>query len=103
MKRAAIYARVSTKNNGQNPETQLVPLREYVQNREWPLAAEYVDHGVSGSKDSRPVDRLMEDARVRKVDVIVVARFDRFARSDPPPDPSPGGISAPWHGLHQPQ
>jgi DNA invertase Pin-like site-specific DNA recombinase len=82
MKRAAIYARVSTKNNGQNPETQLVPLREYVQNREWQLAAEYVDHGVAGSKDSRPeLDRLMKNARARKVDVIVVARFDRFARS----------------------
>jgi DNA invertase Pin-like site-specific DNA recombinase len=43
---------------------------------------EYVDHGVSGSKDSRPqLDRLMKDARARKLDVVIVARFDRFARS----------------------
>src|SRR5262245_14102490 len=82
MKRAAIYARVSTKNNGQNPETQLVPLREYLRNRGWESAGEYVDYGVSGAKDSRPqLDRLMKDARSRKHDVVVVARFDRFARS----------------------
>ena len=80
--KAAIYARVSTKNNGQNPETQLVALREYVQNRGWELTAEYVDHGISGSKDSRPqLDKLMKDARARKLDVVIVARFDRFARS----------------------
>jgi DNA invertase Pin-like site-specific DNA recombinase len=82
MKRAAIYARVSTKNNGQNPETQLVALREYVQNRGWEIAGEYIDHGVSGSKDSRPqLDRLMKDARARRLDAVIVARFDRFARS----------------------
>jgi len=82
MKRAAIYARVSTKNNGQNPETQLVALRGYVQNRGWEITAECVDHGISGSKDSRPqLDRLMKDARARKLDVVIVARFDRFARS----------------------
>lgn len=82
MKRAAIYARVSTKNNGQNPETQLVALREYVQNRGWAVSGEYVDHGVSGSKDSRPaLDRLMKDARARKLDAVIVFRFDRFARS----------------------
>ena len=48
MKRAAIYARVSTKFNGQNPETQLIALREYVRSRGWEIAGEYVDHGVSG-------------------------------------------------------
>jgi len=82
MKRAAVYARVSTRNNGQNPETQLVALRDYVQNRGWELMGEYVDHGVSGSKDSRPqLDRLMKDAKARKLDAVIVARFDRFARS----------------------
>ena len=82
MKRAAIYARVSTKNHGQNSETQLVALREYVVNRGWEIAGEYVDNGISGSKDSRPqLDKLMKDARARKVDAVIVARFDRFARS----------------------
>ena len=80
--RVALYARVSTKNNGQNPETQLVALREYAQHREFEIADEYVDLGVSGSKDRRPaLDRLMKDARSRKIDGILVTRFDRFARS----------------------
>ena len=82
VKRAAIYARVSTKFNGQNPETQLHALREYVKSRGWTIAGEYVDHGVSGSKDTRPqLDKLMKDARLRKLDAVIVARFDRFARS----------------------
>ena len=80
--RVGLYARVSTKNNGQNPETQLVALREYASNRGFEIAKEYVDLGVSGSKDRRPaLDRLMKDTRARKIDAILVARFDRFARS----------------------
>src|SRR5262245_44422537 len=43
---------------------------------------EYVDVGISGAKDRRPeLDRLMADARCRRFDVVLVARFDRFARS----------------------
>ena len=80
--RVALYARVSTKNNGQNPETQLVALREYAKNRGFEIVEEYVDLGVSGSKDRRPaLDRMMKDARARKIDAVLVTRFDRFARS----------------------
>ena len=80
--RVALYARVSTKNNGQNPETQLVALREYANNRGFNIAEEYVDLGVSGSKDRRPaLDRLMKDVRARTIDAVLVSRFDRFARS----------------------
>lgn len=46
---------------------------------------EYVDAGVSGTKDSRPeLNRLIDDVRKRKVDVVLVWRFDRFARSTKP-------------------
>ena len=80
--RVALYARVSTKNNGQNPETQLVALREYAANRGFEITEEYVDLGVSGSKDRRPaLDRMMKDARTRTIDAVLVTRFDRFARS----------------------
>src|SRR5215831_5091554 len=80
--RAAIYARVSTANNGQNPEMQLRELREYCQHRGWDLVGEYVDAGISGAKDSRPeLNRLNADARRRRFDAIVVWKFDRFARS----------------------
>ena len=82
MKRIALYARVSTKGNGQDPETQLIALREYAGARELEIVREYVDVGVSGGKDRRPaLDQLMRDAKLRRFDVIVVAKFDRFARS----------------------
>ena len=81
LKRVALYARVSTKNS-QDPETQLLALREYAQARRLEVFSEYVDVGISGSKDSRPaLNQLMEDARRRKFDAVLVARFDRFARS----------------------
>jgi DNA invertase Pin-like site-specific DNA recombinase len=80
--RVALYARVSTKNNGQDPETQLIALREFAGARGFHIAGEYVDVGISGAKDRRPeLDRLMADARCRKIDAVLVARFDRFARS----------------------
>ena len=82
MKRAALYMRVSTKGHGQTTETQAVALRDYAANRGFQIIEEYRDEGISGSKDSRPaLDRLMKDARARKFDVVIVARFDRFARS----------------------
>ena len=80
--RVALYARVSTKNNGQDPETQLIALREYAGHRGMTIIDEYVDIGISGVKDRRPeLDRLMADARRRRFDIVLVARFDRFARS----------------------
>ncbi len=82
MSRVALYARVSTKNNGQDPETQLLALRDYSKARKLEVLSEYVDVGISGSKDSRPaLNRLMADARKRRFDAVLVARFDRFARS----------------------
>ena len=49
--RAAIYARVSTANNGQSPEMQLRELREYCERRGWSVAGEYVDdHFLFGTK-----------------------------------------------------
>ena len=81
MKRAAIYARVST-NNGQDPEVQLAEIREFCMRREWTTVREYVDKGISGAKDRRPaLDNLLADCRRRAVDCVVVYRYDRFARS----------------------
>ena len=79
--RVALYARVSTLDKGQDAEVQMRELREYASRRGW-VAVEYVDTGVSGAKDSRPqLNRLMLDAQRRKLDCVLVARFDRFARS----------------------
>src|SRR6201984_2548961 len=78
--RIAIYARVSTKD--QSCALQLRDLKTYCTARKLTIFREYIDVGESGGKDSRPeLNRLMEDARKRKFDAIVVWRFDRFARS----------------------
>ncbi len=80
--KAAVYARVSTTNNGQSPEMQVRELREYCERRGWRIFREYVDAGISGARERRPdLDRLMSDAHRRRFDAVVVWRFDRFARS----------------------
>ena len=79
---AAIYARVSTVNSGQDPGMQIRELREYCERRGWAIIGEYVDVGVSGAKDSRPkLNQLLIDAHRRHFDAVVVWKFDRFARS----------------------
>ena len=78
--RVAIYARVSTTD--QSTESQLLDLRKYVSDRGWQIFKEYCDNGISGTKDSRPaLNELMGDAKKRRFDVVLVWRFDRFARS----------------------
>jgi DNA invertase Pin-like site-specific DNA recombinase len=57
-------------------------LREYCERRGRQVAGEYVDVGISGSKEKRPeLDRLMPDAHRRRSDAVVVWKLDRFARS----------------------
>ena len=80
MKKCAVYARVSTPE--QHVKTQLYDLRQLAAQRGFEVIAEYTDHGVSGAKARRPgLDTLMADARKRKFSVVLVAAFDRMARS----------------------
>lgn len=80
MKKVALYARVSTKQ--QCPQLQLEVLREYCDRRGFVIHDEYVDIGRSGTDQSRPeLDRLMKDVLGRYFEAVVVWRFDRFARS----------------------
>jgi len=80
MKRAVIYARVSTLR--QDESMQLVDLRELAKRHEWDIVTEYVDRGITGSKESREeLDKLMKDAKRKRFDVVMVWKFDRFARS----------------------
>lgn len=77
--RAAIYVRVST--DGQNTEGQETELKEYAKHRGWEVTRIFRDK-MSGAKSSRPaLDELMGDAKKRKTDIVLVWRFDRFARS----------------------
>src|SRR5215471_5577460 len=88
-KRAALYVRVSTTNRAirnqavfeQNPEVQEAPLRAMAEQRGWSVVRVYSDR-MSGAKSDRPgLNALMRDARRGAFDVVVVWRFDRFARS----------------------
>jgi len=80
MNSAALYCRVST--DRQHPETQLLPLRDYAARRTIASIVEYVDEGLTGATDKRPaLVQLMRDAKLRRFDAVIVARFDRFARS----------------------
>ncbi len=78
--RIALYARVSTTD--QHPEVQLHVLREYARARGLKVVEEFVDQGVSGSKDQRAaLDRLVKDARRRRFDLVACVKLDRLARS----------------------
>ena len=78
--KVSIYCRVSTVD--QSVEMQRSDLRRYCEQRSFEIFREYVDEGVSGTKDRRPaLDALMKDARKRLFDGVVCWRFDRFARS----------------------
>jgi DNA invertase Pin-like site-specific DNA recombinase len=80
MKRAALYCRVSTVD--QHPETQLLDLRQFAAQRGLQIVQEYVDHGFCGARVRRPqLDKMMEDARHHRCDVVVVWSCDRLARS----------------------
>ena len=80
MKRAAIYVRVSTAD--QRVESQLYDLRELAAQRGLEIVTEYADRGISGTKARRPgLDLMMADARRKKFSVVLVAAFDRIARS----------------------
>ena len=79
MKRAVVYARVST--GDQHLETQLLDLRELAKQRGLEIVREYTDV-ISGAKSKRPgLDSLMSDARRHRFDVVLVAAFDRIARN----------------------
>ncbi len=76
--RAALYARVSTAD--QTTDNQLHELRRYAEARKWSVV-EYTDT-ISGAKDRRPaLDRLVKDARRRRIDVLVCWRLDRLGRN----------------------
>jgi DNA invertase Pin-like site-specific DNA recombinase len=76
----AIYCRVSTAD--QSVAMQLADLQAYCAQRGFTIYREYCDHGISGTKERRPaLDALMADAHKGKFQVVLVWRFDRWARS----------------------
>jgi DNA invertase Pin-like site-specific DNA recombinase len=80
-KRVALYARVSTLDKGQDPETQLVQLRGYAQARNFDVVSEFIDYASGTNEDRTQYKLMMAAAKKRKIDVVLVWRYDRFARS----------------------
>jgi len=84
IRRAALYARVSTRNGHQDPEVQLHALREVATRAGWQIVETYIDHGISGAKgrDKRPAfNQLLQDATRRKFDLVAAWSVDRLGRS----------------------
>ncbi len=80
-KRVALYARVDTLDKGQDPQTQLDQLRDYAQRRNFEVMGEFIDYASGTTQDRVQYKLMMEAARKRKLDVVLVWRYDRFARS----------------------
>ena len=79
--KAGLYIRVST-GNGQTTLNQRRELEAYCERQGWQIAGIYDDTGVSGAKAERPgLNRMMKDAASGKIDVAVVWKIDRLARS----------------------
>ena len=79
MKRATIYARVSTRE--QNVDMQLIDLRSYAKARDLNVIQEYIDYASGSKNDRKNYLKLFDDVRKRKTDIVLVWKFDRFARS----------------------
>ncbi|MGO9016652.1 MAG: recombinase family protein [Dissulfurispiraceae bacterium] len=79
--RAAIYARVSTTDKGQDPAMQLHDLTAYAETRQWTIAGQYIDEASGGKGDRKAFKELMADAKQRKFDVVLVWKLNRFSRS----------------------
>ena len=77
--KAGVYARVST--NEQDMEKQIKELEDYCKRNNYDYEL-YADKGISGSKDNRPeFNRLQEDIRLGKIDVVICYKIDRLSRS----------------------
>lgn len=82
MLKVALYARVSTRDKGQNPETQLRLLREHAARQNWETVGEFVDQASAKDMRSRTAwARLMEIVDRRQLDAVLVTRLDRAFRS----------------------
>jgi DNA invertase Pin-like site-specific DNA recombinase len=79
--KVALYARVSTSEDRQDPENQLRRLREFASARGFEVVDEYVDR-ASGADSNRPaLTAMMEAARRGRVDAVAIVRLDRIMRS----------------------
>src|ERR1017187_3537165 len=78
--RTALYARVSTRDKGQDTENQLSQLREFARTQGWTVTGEYVDRLTGKHSDRERFQKLFQDASQRKFDTVLFWSLDRFSR-----------------------
>jgi DNA invertase Pin-like site-specific DNA recombinase len=78
--RVALYARVSTKDKGQDCENQLAQLREFAEHQTWTITGEYIDRATGKNSDRDAFKRLFVDASRRRFDLVLFWSLDRFSR-----------------------
>jgi len=78
--KTAIYARVSTKDKGQDTENQLVQLREFAAKQDWQITREYVDRDTGSKSDREEFQAMFADGSRRKFDLLLFWSLDRLSR-----------------------
>jgi len=76
----AIYARVSTRDKGQDFMNQLIALRGFAAKQGWVIAGEYIDQQSAKDGDREQFQRMFQDASQRKFDVLLFWSLDRLSR-----------------------
>src|SRR6266853_4695624 len=78
--KVGLYARVSTKDKGQETENQLVQLREFAAKQNWPITREYIDRETGSKSDRAQFQAMFADASRRKFDLLLFWSLDRLSR-----------------------
>jgi DNA invertase Pin-like site-specific DNA recombinase len=79
-KTVALYARVSTKDKGQETENQLQQLRLFAKTQGWAVVREYVDHATGKHSDREQFKKMFSAASRREFDVLLFWSLDRLSR-----------------------
>jgi DNA invertase Pin-like site-specific DNA recombinase len=76
----ALYARVSTRDKGQDTENQVRQLRQFAGKQGWTVVHEYVDHVTGKHSDREQFKKMFGAASRREFDVLLFWSLDRFSR-----------------------
>lgn len=76
----ALYARVSTKDKGQDTENQLRQLRRFAEKQGWSIGQEYVDRATGKRSDREQFQKMLAAASRRDFDVLLFWSLDRLSR-----------------------
>jgi DNA invertase Pin-like site-specific DNA recombinase len=78
--RVVLYARVSTKDKGQDTRNQIAQLRDFCAKQDWSITREYIDHASAKTGERPQFQQLMAAASRREFDLVLFWSLDRFSR-----------------------